>query len=232
MDELIRQLTQLPDGSTAPDLLTALCAMLLAFALSLAVVYTYRETHTGPSYSQSQAHTLVIMSVVTAVIMLVIGSNIARAFSLIGALSVIRFRSAVKDPRDVGFLYFAMAIGMATGTRFFAIATLLTCFVCGISFFLTRFQIGAKPLSEALLRVVLAEGQDAREPLEAAFGAHLSHWVLLSAEAIGGGQRELTYSVQLSSGADEEALVQALQAVEGAERVAILRGLQGVHADV
>ena len=88
--------------------------------MGLAAVY--RFTHRGTSYSQSFAQTLVLMGMVTALIMSIIGSNIARAFSLVGALSVIRFRNALKETRDVGFMFLAMAVGMACGTRFYMLA--------------------------------------------------------------------------------------------------------------
>ena len=86
---------------------------ILSFLLSLIIAWVYKITYKGVSYTQSYVHTLIMMSMVVAIIMLVIGSNIARAFSLVGALSIIRFRNAVKDTRDVGYIFFAMAIGMA-----------------------------------------------------------------------------------------------------------------------
>ena len=77
-------------------------AAFMSFALALIVGYTYRITHQGPSYSQTTVHTMVIMAVVVSLIMLIIGTNIARAFTLVGALSIIRFRNAVKESRDRG----------------------------------------------------------------------------------------------------------------------------------
>ena len=93
-----------------------LMAMLVSSLLCLALANFYRYTHRGTSYSQSFMITLFAMSVCTAVVMMIIGSNIARAFSLVGALSIIRFRTAVKDPRDTGYLFAAMVAGMGCGT--------------------------------------------------------------------------------------------------------------------
>lgn len=92
-------------------------AMALSFVLSTVIGYVYRYTHRNVSYSQSYVQTLVIVGMIVALIMLVVGSNLARAFSLVGALSVVRFRNAVKETRDVGFIFPAMAIGMACGAR-------------------------------------------------------------------------------------------------------------------
>lgn len=76
-----------------------LLALVVSTILCLMLGYVYRRTHRGTSYSQSFLVTLFLMGITTAVVMMVIGSNIARAFSLVGALSIIRFRTAVKDPR-------------------------------------------------------------------------------------------------------------------------------------
>jgi len=76
-----------------------------AFLLTALVGLVYRITHRGVSYSQSYVQTLVLMGVVVALIMMIVGSNIARAFSLVGALSIIRFRNAVKETRDVGYIF-------------------------------------------------------------------------------------------------------------------------------
>lgn len=231
MDELIRQLSAAPDAATAPTLVQVLLAIALSFGLSLVVAYTYRITHTGPSYSQASVHTMVLMAAVTSVIMLIIGSNIARAFSLVGALSVIRFRSAIKDPRDVAFLYFAMAIGMGAGTRFYGAAVVLTFAVCGIAFFLHRFDVGAKPMNEALLRLIVAEGSDVEAVLGAALQGQVDRFVLLGATVVAAGKVELTYAIELAAGASDPALLAAVGGIEGVERPEVLRGLHGVHVN-
>lgn len=87
--------------------------LLLSFALSAYIGWIYMNTHHGTSYTQSFVFTLVLNGMVVALVMLIIGSDIARAFSLVGALSIIRFRNAVKETRDVGFIFFTMAVGMA-----------------------------------------------------------------------------------------------------------------------
>jgi len=122
MDEMIRELERLGDVSSAFTVMDIALVLLLSFGLSLVVAWAYRFTHRGVSYSQSYVHTLVIMGTVIALIMLIIGSNIARAFALVGALSIIRFRNAMKETRDVGFIFLVMAIGMAVGTKFYLLA--------------------------------------------------------------------------------------------------------------
>ena len=90
--------------------------IIIAFILGVIISWIYRRTHRGYSYSNSFISTLTILSMVTAFVMMVIGNNIARAFSLVGALSIIRFRTAVKDTRDTAFVFLSLAVGMAVGT--------------------------------------------------------------------------------------------------------------------
>src|ERR1041385_3504602 len=103
MEEFFRMLVQTDAASAVafsfPNVITTL---VLSFLLALVLAYTYRVTHRGVSYSVTSVHSMVISGVTTALLMTIIGSNIARAFSLIGALSIVRFRNAVKETRDVG----------------------------------------------------------------------------------------------------------------------------------
>ena len=198
------------------------CALILA--------YVYRQTHRGLSYSVSFVHAMIIMAVTVAVIMLVIGSNIARAFSLVGALSIIRFRTAIKDPRDVAFLFMTMAVGMACGTGFFMIAFGFTLFAIPMVFLLHKLQVGAMPTSEMLFKAQLPEGSDYTKMFAEAFHKYLSEHSLLSIETIQGGAKlELVYSIQSKSGVTEGELLEALRQAAGGGKVALMVGQQNVN---
>src|SRR6185312_8263648 len=115
-------------------------ALSLSFVLSAMIGWVYRFTHRNVSYSQSYVQTLVILGMIISLIMLVVGSNIARAFALVGALSVIRFRNAIKETRDVGFIFLVMGIGMACGTRFYTLAVIATVAICLVVIVMQRFN--------------------------------------------------------------------------------------------
>ena len=104
--------------------------ILLSFALSVFIVLIYQWTHTKTP-QRAFTNTLIILCMLISVVMVVIGESIARAFSLVGALSIIRFRTAIPDPRDIGFVFYALAVGMAIGAGNPAVAILAT-FVIGI----------------------------------------------------------------------------------------------------
>ena len=204
-------------------------AALVSFFLSLIIGYTYRVTHQGPSYSQTTVHTMVIMAVVVSLIMLIIGSNIARAFSLVGALSIIRFRNAVKESRDVAFYFLAMAVGMAAGTHYVTVAAAFTLLICPMIFFLYRFQIGAKTTSEVLLRLTLDESVEYQQAFNEVFYKHLESSDLLSIDGDGSGRQELVYSVSLRRKAVEQALLSDLRTVDPSIRAQLILGHTSVN---
>ena len=172
MDELIRDLEQFGDLTGAFTLMDVAIVLFLSFALSVFVGYVYRYTHRGVSYSQSYVHTLVIMGCVIAVIMLIIGSNIARAFALVGALSIVRFRNAMKETRDIGFIFMAMAIGMAVGTRFYLLAIFSSVALCAFTVVLYKLNMFKKIVRERILRVQLPVDRNHEEALEEPFPAN------------------------------------------------------------
>lgn len=128
-------------------------SLVLSFALCSVVGWVYKRTHRNISYSQSYVQTLVVIGMVISVIMLVVGSNVARAFALVGALSVVRFRNAIKETRDVGFIFAAMAIGMATGTRFYLLAIAATVAILAVVVLMYRFNWFALDVRRQVVKV-------------------------------------------------------------------------------
>ena len=217
--------SSLVDGAGVAEMVRA---ALISFFLSLLVGYTYRITHQGPSYSQTTVHTMIIMAVVVSLIMLIIGTNIARAFSLVGALSIIRFRNAVKESRDVAFFFLAMAIGMACGTGHHAIAMLFTMLICPMIYGLARFEVGAKPMMEVLLKLTMGDGIDYKSAFNEVFYKHLNDADLLSVDSDGSGRMELIYSVTMRKGAQEQALLSDVRTVDDSVSAQLIHG----HANV
>lgn len=229
MDQLINEMLRSTPVGGGFGLWELVAALTLSFTLCMLIAYFYRETHQGLSYSLAFVHTMILMGVTVAVIMLIIGSNIARAFALVGALSIIRFRNAVKESRDVAFIFIAMAVGMAAGTGFYSAAVVFTLFVCGAIYFLYRFDIGAFQAREVLLKIHLPEYLDYHTIFNDTFFKYLREFSLLSVETIGGGTLlELVYSIQFKKGADESAFIDELRALTGENKVSLLTGRENV----
>ena len=205
-------------------LVDLLAGLVLATLLTLALVQTYRATHRGATYSVAFLQSLFILAVCTTVIMVVIGSNIARAFSLVGALSIVRFRTAIKDPRDVGFVFASLAIGMSAGTGFYAAAILFTAFLCILLFLLGRLNIGVVTSTDALIRVTFGPGggEGPVASVEAALRAADAHPVLVNRlHERETDQRTLAWRVRTGESAAQGRLQEALQAVAGVASVGL-----------
>ena len=116
--------------------------LLYSFVLQLAVVWVYKKTHRGLSHSQSFLFTMVIIGVLGTVIMMVVQNNLIGAFALLGAFSLIRFRTIVKETRDVAFIFFALAVGVAVGTNNYSVALIATVLISAMILALARYGFG------------------------------------------------------------------------------------------
>ena len=153
-------LADLQDSTIVFSVWDVVLVLGLSFLLSLVIGWVYKNTYQGISYTQSYVHTLTLMTMVVAVIMLIVGSSIARAFALVGALSIVRFRNAIKDTRDVGFIFFTMAMGMAVGTRFYVLAIAATIGIGFAWWLITRFNVFDKDINDQILRIRLPADVD------------------------------------------------------------------------
>ena len=96
--------------------------MLVAFCVGLVIFATYRLTYTGTAYSKKFNVSLMAMSLITTLIMSVISNNIALSLGMVGALSIVRFRTAIKDPRDTTFIYWCIAVGICCGVSYYLVS--------------------------------------------------------------------------------------------------------------
>jgi len=200
-------------------------ALSLSFVLSAMIGWVYRFTHRNVSYSQSYVQTLVILGMLIALIMLVVGSNIARAFALVGALSVVRFRNAIKETRDVGFIFLVMGVGMAAGTRFYTLAIVAAVAISLIILVMFRFNWFASSIQRQVVKVQVPPDGNYTANIQDVLIAHTSEFELVSMESIrGGALTELMYTVRLKKGHEPGDLISALGERTGGQRVTVLTG--------
>jgi len=148
-------------SSDAAVTLTSLLAA-LGTSLVLGLVISLVNIHTQKNKSPSQSFilTLVMLPVVVTVIILLVGSNIARAFSLGGAFAIIRFRSAPGDAKDITYVLFSMAVGLAAGMGFLLYAAVITGFLCAVMLILERLNFGQSKTTEKILKITVPENLD------------------------------------------------------------------------
>lgn len=166
---------------TIPDLAIAI---FWSFSLSFIIAITYRGTHDGLSYSKSFTQSLIHLGFITAALMMIIGSSIVRAFTLIGALSIIRFRNAIKDTRDTVFIFYVIIIGMASGSKFYLIAIVFTIVGCSIIFLMKYTDFGDLYISQDLLEFNFPRDSDFEQEFASVFGKYLSSYSLLSIDTV------------------------------------------------
>lgn len=216
---------QVNDLTGAFNALDVVLSLSLSLALSVGIALVYRATHRNISYSQSFVQTLVVIGMTISVIMLVVGSNIARAFALVGALSVVRFRNALKETRDVGFIFLVMAVGMATGTRFYTLAAAATASICVVILLTSKLDLFANSVQRQVVKLQLPPEGDHQALVEDVFVKQTKSFDLVSTETVRGGTLlEVLYTVEMRRGVKPKQLIDALTAVNAGQRVTVLSG--------
>jgi uncharacterized membrane protein YhiD involved in acid resistance len=166
-----------------------------------------------------------MMGLIVDVIMLIVGSNIARAFSLVGALSIIRFRNAVKEIRDIGFIFFAMAIGMAMGTRFYMLAIIATGVIGSLIFIMYEFDWFARPAMSQILKIQLDRDVDFEELFDKVFVKYTQSADLIGIDSVRSGTvTELVYSVIPKKKINRHEFIQSIKNLNGNQKVFLVTG--------
>jgi uncharacterized membrane protein YhiD involved in acid resistance len=223
--EGLDQLLNFQDLTGTFSVTDVVLGLVLSFVLTAFIGWVYKITHKGTSYTQSYVHTLVLMGMVVSVIMLIVGSNIARAFSLVGALSIIRFRNAVKETRDVGFIFFAMAIGMATGTKFYLLAVIATIIVSLVILIMNRFDWYSREASSQILKIQIPNNVEFDTLFDGLFVKYTRASDLISVDSVRSGMlTELIYSIGLKRSANTQAFLTEVKRLNGNNRVTLITG--------
>ena len=211
MEDFALQVSNFTDLGNAIQVSNVVLVLGFSFLLNIVVAKTYQITYRGVSFSPAFMHTLVITGMVVAAVMLIIGSNIARAFSLVGALSIIRFRNAVKDTRDIAFIFLSMAVGMACGTLHLKVGLVLTIVTCAAGLLLYFFKFGEHGLSERILRIQAAVAPNFERMFDDCLKIHSEHFNLVSAETTRmGTELELTFALKVSNAFSAQKLIEDL----------------------
>ncbi len=192
----------------------ALLTIFISIALGAIISFTYMKTQVG--YTQNFALTMIVLPAIVAIIILMIGNNIARAFSLAGAFSIIRFRSAPGDPKDIAFVLFTMAAGLACGVGAFGYAVLFTVCLCLLMFFLKVTKIGAKKATQKLLKVTIPENLGYEEAFDEIFKKFQIDYELKKVRTTElGSLYELVYAVTIDHLTNQKEFLDAVRCRNG-----------------
>jgi uncharacterized membrane protein YhiD involved in acid resistance len=229
MDELIRE--SLRDFNTIGhvSMLQFFFALSLTFILMVVLSKSYTVTHSGYSYSKSFVQSMVFVGITITLIMIIIGSNIARAFALVGAMSIIRFRNPVKDSRDIVFIFMAMAIGMACGTQFYLYAVIFTLFIVAINYIFQIYRFGETSNQSYILKINMSKG--GRDEAASIFEKYCVRISLVSIDRLSGVQdfEEVIYEIDLKKKEKYEKLLSDLTSSSNINSVNLLVGESNVN---
>jgi len=201
----------------------ALVSLLLAFGLGQAVAGVYMATFRGLSYSRTTVHGMAMSSIITCMLMLSVGNSIAAGIGIAAGLTAVRFRTTLRDPRDVIFIFASLAVGIASGAQAYGAAIAGTALFGGASLLLHASGYGARRQPDGLLRFVAPAGPDAEDAIGKVLRAHCRTFSLVTLrEAAQGTVMEHAYQVSVRDPERRSDLVTRLQAVPGVQDVALL----------
>jgi uncharacterized membrane protein YhiD involved in acid resistance len=199
---------------------SAVLSLLAAFALGWVVAWVYRATRPESKTSASFQATLVLLAMLIAIVTQVVGENTARAFSLVGALSIVRFRTVVQDTRDTAFVIFAVVMGMAAGAGNVWMSVIGLVLVSAAAFAMRSMTAVAAPSFAYTLGMRVTLGREVDEVVKAPFAANVSRHRLVSMETARQGTAiQSTYQLEFRPDGSAEALVKALNRTDGVENV-------------
>lgn len=175
-----------------------LAAMLLSFILCSMIGLTYRRTYQGLSYSRSYVQTQLLAGLITTILIMAIGDNLARGLGILGTLAIIRFRTPVRDPRDIIFLFASITIGIACGAGGFMISIVGCIFFCMVATYLHLSPFSSRREYEGLLRFLMPKDMDTPPDIEGVFQRFCRDVELVAMrDAVQGDYTEYAYQVRL-----------------------------------
>ncbi len=197
--------------------------VLLAFLLSTLIAVTYEKTFRGLSYSRNFLQSLVLSAIVAATIMQAIGDSLASGLGMMGALSIIRFRTSFKDPRDIIFMFAALGAGIGCGAKGYDIAVGGTLGFCMVAFILHYSPFGQQSIFDGMLRFNIQGDAGNKSSLAEILKKHCKHFALITLRDMAQGERmEYAYQIKMRKGKEKADLVDALNDLESIKGISLL----------
>lgn len=216
MQDLLTSIFQSDTNITELSVIGLLIALGTAFVLGLLVSVVYLKSNKGRILSQSFALTLVLLPAVVTIIIMLVGNNVARAFSLSGAFAIIRFRSAPGNPKDITFVLFNMAIGLACGMGFILYAAIAAVLLCAVMIVLELAGFGKSKTTAHLLKITIPEDLDYRNVFDGILGQYTKGYHLVKVKTADlGSVFELSYKINMTDTVNEKEFIDALRCRNG-----------------
>ena len=197
--------------------------LLISFVLGLVISFVYKKTHRGLSYSQSFVVTNIFIAVIVCMVIMIIGNNLARAFALVGALSIIRFRTVVKDTKDTAYIFWSLAVGMAAGTGSYFLALAGTVIITFIAIILYVTNYGSIYKSEFILQFRSKNDNDKKNEYNNIISEYTKTSKLLNVESSGDNKSlKLSFDVVMKEDKSYDQFVTDLSNIQGLTEVIVI----------
>ena len=196
------------------SILDMVIAMVLAFLLGLFIFFIYKKSYSGVMYSASFGVTLIALSLITTLLIMTVVSNIVLSLGMVGALSIVRFRTAIKEPMDIAFLFWAIAVGIVLAAGLIPLAVFGSIFIGQSSLPSPKRKLWIPVYSGGALR------KQRNRRADPGFREISGQALNLKSKSVDGGCVELNYEVRLKE--DSSAFVNELEAMPGVSRVVLV----------
>ena len=204
-------------ANTSQDitLISAVVTLGIALVLGALIAFTYSVTQTE-NYQKNLAVTLLMLPAILAVIIIFVGNNIARSFSLAGALSIIRFRSAPGDAKDIGFIFFDIAAGLACGVGLFGYGAVCVVILCAVLILLEKLGVFEKKDVRKILRITIPEDLNYQGAFDDILSRYTKKYSLERIKTTDlGSLYELRYNVTMYRDENEQEFINELRCRNG-----------------
>ncbi len=195
---------------------TVLLSFMFALFLSSIIAIVYEKTFQGLSWSRGLMQGMVLGSIITCLLMIAIGDNVARGIGIVGSLAIIRFRTNLRDPRDLVFLFAALGAGVASGVQSYIAAAFGTFMFCAIALTMHSSTFGIRRKYDGLVRFQIPVGPKPAEKVAEAMRAIPKTFALVTLRNVSQGDLvDCTYQVKLKKETDSSDLITDLEKIDG-----------------
>ncbi len=196
-------------------------ALGLGLVISLVYMFAYRKTQ----YTQSFTLSLIMLPGIIALIITLIGNNVASAFSMAGAFSLIRFRSTPGDSKDIAYVFFTLGVGLACGMGYISEAAVFTLMLSGVMLLLTHLGFGVSKNTPLRLKMTVPEDLEYHGLLDDILTTYTHNYKLLSVKTTEfGALFEITYAITMKDMANSKEMIDQLRAKNGNLKVLLASG--------
>lgn len=210
-------------ASENASIFTLLFVILLSFVLSTMLAFVYQKTYRGLSYSRTYVQSIVLISIIAAMVIQSIGDSLARGIGIMAAMAIIRFRTNFKDPRDTLFLFASLAAGISCGAFSFVVAIIGTASFSLIAIILFYSPLGPDKYFDGMLRFNMATENNEAADLQSIMKSYCRSFSLITIREIEQGQRmDYAYHIKLRKNTTNEELLQAIKSIASVQHVNLM----------